>query len=108
MRVSLILFIILAQFANGYLVESNNMKLQPNIKKSISRKQCLNLLGTSLISIATPTKKANAVNKCNIDLDVEKNKNVELTTDVYSLEFLLVYQYILLLALLKSVTDNFY
>jgi len=107
MRVSLILFIILSQFANGYLVDST-MKLQPTIKKSISRKQCLNLLGTSLISITTPTKKANAVSKCNIDLTVEKNKNVELTTDVYSLEFLLVYQYILLLALLKSVTDNFY
>ena len=105
MRVSLILFIILSQFTNGYLVNTN-FKPKQEIKRSISRKQCLNLIGTSLILI--PIKKANAIDNCDINVVVEHNKNIVLEKDIAFLEYGLLYQYILLFIFMINVVNNFY
>lgn len=107
MRLSFILYIILAQFANGFLVDTN-MKLESNNKKYISRNKCLTLIGTSLITIASPIKKANAISKCDLKVAVEHNKNVVLNEEILSLEFSLVYQYILIFVLLISISKSFY
>lgn len=89
MRISLILLFIL-QITNGYLMNTN-MKLESN--KNIARKECLKLLGTSLLSLPTKT---NAITKCDLNLIIEHNKNNKLHKTIDSLEFMLVYQYILI------------
>lgn len=110
MRLSFLLYIILAQFANGFLVDVDmNIKPKLEIKKHISRKQCLSLIGTSLITIANPIKKVNAISECDLNVVVEHNNNLQLNEEVESLEFLIIYQYMLMFfGYLISITTNFY
>ena len=88
---------------NGYITTTNMMIKTPSkVHSQINRKVFFNVIGASFLNI----KKSNAITKCDINLEIEHNKNRALKTELANEELYWLLNNIFLIFTMFNIMSN--